>query len=137
MSGERADYRIPSLLECLWLVLLVRVGLKVLGLRRVLRIMSRLVTKVPRLADPPRRLLLDAEWVVSRAAALFPGRARCLEQSLALYYLLRRAGVTPDLRFAVQSHPFRAHVWVDVDGQPLNDWPEHVKQFAVLQGVRS
>jgi hypothetical protein len=72
------------------------------------------------------------EYAVAMAGALYPGRALCLEQSLALYYLLRRRGVAVKFRMGVQAHPFLAHAWIDYRGVPLNDVPEHVKQFVPL-----
>ncbi len=69
------------------------------------------------------------------AAALFPGRALCLEQSLTLYVLLRLAGATVRLRLGVQAYPFGAHAWVEYLGRPLNDIEEHVAFFAPLPDV--
>jgi transglutaminase-like putative cysteine protease len=58
--------------------------------------------------------------MVERTAALFPGRARCLEQSLTLFILLRRSGVPAQLRFGAQALPFAAHAWIEVCGQAIN-----------------
>jgi hypothetical protein len=69
---------------------------------------------------------------VALAAALYPGRARCLEQSLTLFYLLRRRGIDVQFRLGVQPHPFGAHAWVEHAGVPVNDVPEHVGHFLGL-----
>lgn len=69
---------------------------------------------------------------VALAAVFFPGRARCLEQSLALYLLLRRRGVPAELRLGVQPYPFHAHAWVELNGAPLNELPEIVSEFVPL-----
>jgi transglutaminase-like putative cysteine protease len=66
------------------------------------------------------------------AGALYLGRAKCLEQSLALYYLLRRQGVAVAYCQGVQPYPFRAHAWVEYRGQVINDVPEHARFFARL-----
>jgi transglutaminase-like putative cysteine protease len=55
------------------------------------------------------------------AAAFFPGRAICLEQSLALYVLLRRRGVPVELRLGVQAVPFAAHAWLELRGVPIEE----------------
>ena len=64
------------------------------------------------------------------AGALYPGRALCLEQSLALYYLLRRRGVPVRYCQGVQPYPFEAHAWVEYGGTPINDVIDHVTLFA-------
>lgn len=64
-------------------------------------------------------MIRDAARRISLAAAFFPGRALCLEQSLALFTCLRRLGVAADLCLGVQPFPFIAHAWVEVDGLPV------------------
>jgi hypothetical protein len=66
------------------------------------------------------------------AGAMYPGRAMCLEQSLTLYYVLRRMGIHAEYRQGVQPHPFRAHAWVEYEGAPINDLAEHVRLFTLL-----
>jgi hypothetical protein len=67
------------------------------------------------------------------AGVFYPGRARCLEQSLALYVLLRRRGVAAALRIGVQPYPFSAHAWVELNGVPLSERPEAIQQFVPIQ----
>ena len=69
------------------------------------------------------------DHVVAVAAALYPGRALCLERSLVLYDRLRRAGVRAEFRLGVQAAPFTAHAWIERHGAPVNDVLEHVEQF--------
>ena len=76
-----------------------------------------------------------AAYHVAVAAAFFPGRAVCLEQSLALYVLLRRRGVAAELRLGVQAYPFHAHAWVELDGEPVNEHRETVERFRSLSGA--
>lgn len=66
---------------------------------------------------------------VALAGALFPGRARCLEQSLTLSRLLRARGIPAELRFGIRPHPFAAHAWVEVEGHPLLEDPERLATF--------
>jgi hypothetical protein len=73
------------------------------------------------------------EHAVATAAAFFPARALCLEQSLALYYVLRRQGVSVSYCQGVQVQPFQAHAWVEYEGVPVNDIPERVARFARLR----
>ena len=71
------------------------------------------------------------------AAALYPGRAACLERSLVLYWWLRRAGVPVQFRMGAQLYPFLAHAWVERDGRVINDVAEHVKLFRPIEGIAS
>lgn len=46
----------------------------------------------------------------------------CLRQALAVYGVLRRRGLQPDLKLGVDRMPGRAvdmHAWVELDGVPL------------------
>jgi hypothetical protein len=66
---------------------------------------------------------------VDTAAAFFPGRALCLEQSLALYVCLRRAGVPAELKIGAQPYPFAAHAWVEHRGELIGTSYDLVCQF--------
>lgn len=67
---------------------------------------------------------------VARTAAFFPGRAECLEQSLALLVLLRRRGLDAELRIGVERLPFTAHAWVEHAGHPINESAEYVGRLS-------
>jgi Transglutaminase-like superfamily len=45
----------------------------------------------------------------------------CLQRSAATTWMLRRHGVHAELIIGIQQLPFRAHAWVEVDGQVVND----------------
>jgi hypothetical protein len=56
-------------------------------------------------------------------------RTNCLEQATALCYVLRRHGITAELRFGARkdSAGLEAHAWVEHLGIPLNeDRGEHL-----------
>lgn len=52
-----------------------------------------------------------------------PARATCLEESLALWWLLGRQGIPALLRIGIrkQTGKFEAHAWVECAGATLND----------------
>jgi hypothetical protein len=113
------------------LLFLVRAGLRCRGLHRTRRaLVVDLGPGAMGRNDPI--LIADCVRSVALAAAFFPGRARCLERSLTLHHVLRARGVRADLCLGVQRYPFAAHAWVEYDGTPLNDVPEHVGQFQRL-----
>lgn len=45
----------------------------------------------------------------------------CLDRSIAVALLLRMSGVWPEWHTGVCLLPFRAHAWVEVDGQPVGE----------------
>ena len=69
---------------------------------------------------------------VNIAARLTPFPATCLTRSLLLVWLLRRHGMTCELRIGVQLREgvFRAHAWVERDGMPVNDRADVAADFA-------
>jgi hypothetical protein len=126
--------RAPSALRCSALLLAVRLRLKLFGFGRSVAWARRRgggrgsALPVPEQAELARA----AAFSVALAGAFFPGRAVCLEQSLALYVLLRRRGVPAELKLGVQPFPFNAHAWVELDGEPLNEDPEGIARFVPL-----
>jgi hypothetical protein len=61
-------------------------------------------------------------------------RARCLHQSLALYLWLRDEGVASELRIGIRKEggALRAHAWIELGGQVVNDRPASVVEFTPL-----
>ena len=130
MSG-RIETRAPSRLACLVALSAVKLGLATLGFGRLFAAAGRLLRgREP--AEAPETVLRETTRRVALVAAFFPGRALCLEQSLALWMLLRRRGIEADLRLGVQPYPFGAHAWVEHRGEPLNERPEFVGSFLTL-----
>lgn len=130
MSG-RIETRVPSRLACLAVLSAVKVGLLTLGFGRLFAVASRQL-RGRAAAEAPAAVLRETARRVALVAAFFPGRALCLEQSLALWTLLRRRGIEADLRLGVQPYPFGAHAWVEHRGEPVNERPEFVGSFLTL-----
>ena len=122
----------PSILGCGLLLLLAKLASGTFGSLRVLRWIRQRQASVAVAPDVDVATVRAAEHAVAMAAAFYPGRARCLEQSLVLYYWLRRAGVPAQFCMGVQAHPFIAHAWIECWGAVINDVPEHVGLFARL-----
>jgi hypothetical protein len=58
----------------------------------------------------------------------------CLERSLVTYRYLGRLGADPSLVVAVAKGEQNVigHVWVSVDGSPVHDAPEFVRQYVPI-----
>lgn len=54
---------------------------------------------------------------------VLPYQSKCLLESTALWYLLRRRGYSAELLLGARTllGPFEAHAWVELDGEALND----------------
>lgn len=58
--------------------------------------------------------------------------ALCLQRSAATACLLKEHGVHAQMVIGAQQIPFKAHAWVEVDGQVVNDKPYTLEMYAVL-----
>jgi hypothetical protein len=125
----------PSVLRCSAMLLVVRAHLKLRGFGASVRWARRLAARRPDADAASREIVEPTAYRVAVAAAFFPGRAVCLEQSLALYVLLGRRGIPAQLSLGVQAYPFQAHAWVELDGRPVNEEPETVEKFRRLPEV--
>ncbi|UUR08406.1 lasso peptide biosynthesis B2 protein [Sphingomonas glaciei] len=80
---------------------------------------------------PAKKVMATPEIgrIVDALGRRLPFRAVCLQQGIALQWMLRRRGVEAILHYGVQlpkpSGEIRAHVWVSVGGQVLIGAPQH------------
>ena len=122
----RAAAVLPSML----LLAVCDVALRVFGFARTLRWARKFAGRASGAADAA---VVDGTIRnVMIATALYPGRSKCLEQTVALYVLLRRRGSPVDIRLGVQPYPFYAHAWLELHGAPLTESPEIVERFALM-----
>jgi len=117
---------------------LISLGLVFIGFRRL----QTKLASWSRLPAPGLRPSL--EWQKSQAsqtARLVAAAARhslvpfnCLPQSLALWWLLRRQGISVDLRIGVmpKGRQLEAHAWVEFQGSVLNDHAGVLEHFTAF-----
>lgn len=125
-----AEVRVPSVLRCAVAISRIKWLLRTRFFEATIAWIRARVENVPASSVAEVEKVRAVEYAVAMAAALYPGRARCLEQSLTLYYLLRRRGVAVKYCQGAQPYPFQAHAWIEYQGQIINDVPEHVQAFA-------
>lgn len=77
--------------------------------------------------------------LVQTAAHHGPYRARCLQQSLVLWLLLRANGMNSEIRFGARKLEGRmeAHAWVECSGLPVNDRLDVCEWFSPFRPVES
>jgi hypothetical protein len=64
------------------------------------------------------------------------GVSSCLEESLALWWLLARQGIASQLRIGIrkESAKFEAHAWVEFEGAALNEPETLHHHYAAFEG---
>jgi hypothetical protein len=69
---------------------------------------------------------------IRRVKRYSPLRGNCLSQSIALAWMLRGRGITPDLRLGARLNQsnLEAHAWVEWRGRVLNDTVSVSARFA-------
>jgi hypothetical protein len=72
--------------------------------------------------------------MVRSAARRTLGNPACLEQSLALWWLLGRQGIVSSVRIGTRKtdQQFEAHAWVECDGMALNEAEEPHQHYAAF-----
>lgn len=70
--------------------------------------------------------------LVNDTSYSLPGSYNCLQRSLVLQYLLQKKYGVGELRIGVASDSvgIRAHAWVEMNGEVVNDSPAITEQFA-------
>src|SRR5947209_809847 len=58
--------------------------------------------------------------------------ALCLQRSAALSCLLKQYGVRAQMVIGAQQMPFKAHAWVEVESQVVNDKSYIPEMYAIL-----
>lgn len=123
----------PAFVTAFAAVVVARLSLRFAGFRRTARMARWLGARLDRAT--PKGAPEQVARSVAIAAAFFPGRAICLEQSVAIYLLLRRWGHPASLRIGVQPYPFAAHAWVELSGIPLLEQDDQMVKFVAFPEV--
>jgi hypothetical protein len=130
------------LLLKLWPLLTIAAALlRVLGFPQSLRLLSRLSPTSPAQDAVPEGAMsyaLRLSRLTRIAGRHVPPNGSCLQQSLLVWWVLRRKGMPAELRIGVQTQEgFAAHAWVEVGGQPVNDAPDVAEHFAPFESSLS
>lgn len=102
-----------SFLTCAVVLLAAVVTLRVAGLRRAISLARRATARRPAHSDVSIDCVEVVAHRIATAAAFMPLRARCLEQSLALFSCARLMALDVKLIVGVQPYPFLAHAWIE------------------------
>ena len=121
-------------------------ALRTVGVKRWQRVLARIPTHKLELdhhninRDEPLKLLARTVARLVRAASNHGiYKANCLEQSLVLWCLLKRAGVASEIRYGVrkEQEQLHAHAWVECLGLTLNEDRGVEQRFAPFSNTRT
>ena len=121
------------LLESLVLLPLVWLGLRLFGLRRM-RPLAGLARTASRLSGEQAQ---RTAGIVGLAARHGLYRATCLEESLALLWMLGRRATPASLHlgFRKDGGQFEAHAWVECGGIVLNDSTDVAQRYSAFPSL--
>ncbi len=124
--------------RALVLLPLTTMALRALGFRRWHAALARLAPLGPSPEVKPAPSYAKRAQLTTRMvqAASREGlcRTNCLEQSVVLWWLLRRQGISSDLRIGVckSGDGVAAHAWVEMAGMVLNDAQDVHQHYAAF-----
>ena len=131
----RSFWELEVLLQALMLLPVVKLGLRLVGLKRMLLAMIRWapIDRSPSHQDGTTASgARTVARIVAAAARCGPYRATCLPSSLTLWWVLRRQGLESELRIGVHKSEkgIAAHAWVEQSGTAINDADDISQRFS-------
>ncbi|WP_421108812.1 lasso peptide biosynthesis B2 protein [Streptomyces sp. NEAU-S77] len=100
------------------------------------RRLRRVLESVRRGARPADAATAGAARAAVVAVSRRCAAQQCLQRSVATALLCRMWGVWPDWCTGVRTQPFRAHAWVEADGQAVGE-REDVTLYRTMMEVRA
>jgi Transglutaminase-like superfamily len=135
-----SGYERGIVLEATGGLLATWLGLRLVGFRRWKSVLAWLVPSVNTAARKQTASQRESAELIARMEAaaarnVFFG-TNCLEQSLVLWWLLRRRGISAELRIGARKEfeRFEAHAWVELDSAVLNDRNAEHLHFVPFDG---
>jgi hypothetical protein len=129
-------------LTFLWAVFLLpctAASVRLFGLRRSVSFLIKHSNLSPDPDTDLRQQRVESLTRLVRAAAAHGFyRANCLQQSLSLWWLLRRKGIPSNLQIGMQQEAdqIKGHAWVEYEGRVLNDTPDVRHRYTAIDSYR-
>ena len=120
--------------RALILLPMVRASLRLRGYNRTYVSLQKKLHQEVGLPSGSAKEVEKTSRMVRVALRYSPARFTCLEQSLTLWYLLRKQGVATQLRIGVRKMDgkFEAHAWVEHEGVALQQPGEIHRHYAAF-----
>ncbi|WP_306368994.1 lasso peptide biosynthesis B2 protein [Nocardiopsis sp. CC223A] len=111
----------------------VAVTLSALPIGRAVRVVGWLRRLVRRPAGFDEAMV--AVVAARRAGVWFPGRAACLENSLAAVFTAALLGRRVDWCVGARMMPYTAHAWVEAEGRPVGEAAAPDRPYLLIMRV--
>lgn len=116
------------------LLSMTRASLRLRGYNRTFAWLQKRLDPEARLASGSGELVQQTSRMVRAARRYSLAKFTCLEESLTLWYLLRKQGIATQLRIGVRKMEgkFEAHAWVEYEGAALDQSGEVHQHYAAF-----
>lgn len=84
------------------------------------------------LSTPNKEDLDKVAHILDKACMLYPTKTLCLAWAASFVMLLLKRGWRCQLLIGVQTLPFYAHAWVELNGKVINDDPQLQERLAPI-----
>jgi hypothetical protein len=124
------------LIEALFLLAAIRLGLSFLAFQTFRRCLSNAARKPARFSDPFGAAPDRIAWAVTAGSRYLPGTGSCLVRALAAHLLLVRRNHPSRLLIGAAKDDrgrFRAHAWVESRGRIVIGRSEDLSRYTPLQ----
>lgn len=115
-----------------------RIGLRFAGLRRSRSVLLWLTPRKTWTASEEAKIAVAQKIarIQDSVSRHLIWRASCLEQSLVLWWQLRRRGIAAEMRIGARKQAGRleAHAWIELGNVVLDDFGEAHVHFATFDG---
>ncbi len=69
---------------------------------------------------------------IDAASLIYPKKTFCLAWAATFVIIARKKGWDSNLVIGIQSHPFYAHAWVEIDGKVIHDDPTIAEVLSII-----
>jgi len=139
---ELSPSEVYIIFVALFLLPITAILLKIKGFNQTQRILNQLSKNGSDSELSKERQKAKAQSItrmVSITASYGPCRVKCLNKSLVSRWLLRKRGITSDLKIGASkdsSENFNAHAWLEIQGVVINDSKDVGSRFSVFDSER-
>lgn len=124
IASQRAKYPTVSLLEIAEALLCIAKVQKLLKKGKLAQLFSLLdgyARKYKILSTPEQKEIDKMAYILDKACILYPAKILCLAWASTFVMLFLKRGWCCELVMGIQTSPFYAHAWVELNGKIIND----------------
>jgi hypothetical protein len=109
------------LLKCSCLSFVLRISFKVAGFKKTIALLSNFNTDIPVHPNENNPNNIERYRRLIVLSHSFRPALNCLSISAAYWWLMKRKGITTELKFGMKTAEgkFAAHAWLEYKGKPL------------------